>query len=107
MKSTTNRYNNSKALGIADIAYSYSEIFCSLYFVLDHILLLNRINAVKFSPTFVSKVDFWANMCWLHDTLGCLVGDIVEYLALSRELKRIRESLIKVDNKESTGKIFS
>lgn len=78
----------------------------SLYMLSDHILLLNKIGAYKFSKEFMGKVDVLSNLLWGVECVCNLIYDIVDYLRNITELKNINQSLGKIENRKSEGKFF-
>ena len=87
-----------------DILKSISDISNGLYFLLDHILLLNKLNFMKFDTSFIQKVDFYSNFAWGVECATNLVYDGVDYYKNSQTIKKCIGDLKKIDNSESEGK---
>lgn len=89
-----------------DIFRNISDISNALYFLLDHILLLNRMNFHKFDPKFINKVDFWSNFAWCIECITNLIYDLVDYYRNSLTINKYVEDIKKLDNADSKGKNF-
>ena len=87
-----------------DILKSLSDIANGIYFLLDHILLLNRLNFYKFDSSFVSKIDFYSNLAWGIECVFNIAYDVIDYINNKKLLHKNREDLRKIDNEESAGK---
>ena len=97
------RFNkNSASIDSIDVLKTLGDLFNSIYFILDHILLLNRINAVKIenSATLV-RLDWQANLFWGGECLTSFLAVLIDYLKNSRLLRESLSSLKKIDSKES------
>ena len=103
LRNTINRLKEMKGLEASPIIKSISDIANSLYFITDHILLLNRIGAYKFSPKFINQVDFHSNLFWGIECSTNLIYDIIDYYQNIVEVQAINQSLKKIENTESEG----
>jgi hypothetical protein len=92
-----------KGLAIGEIATTISELSNAIFHVLDHILLLNRIKACEFKPTFIKKLDYVCNWLWASENTNCLIGDICDWVNLRQEMKQTRSDLLRIENQESEG----
>ena len=97
------RFNkNSASIDSIDVLKTLGDIFNSIYFILDHILLLNRINAVKIeNSTTLVRIDWQANLFWGGECLTSFLAVLIDYLKNSRILRELLSSLKKIDSKES------
>jgi len=97
------RFNkNSASIDTINVLKTFGDLFNSIYFILDHILLLNRINAIKIenSATLV-RLDWQANLFWGGECLTSFLAVLIDYLKNSRLLRELLSSLKKIDSKES------
>lgn len=97
-----NRFKHPACAEYNDVIKSLSDLCNSIYFVLDHILLLNRVNAVKFEGKFIARVDWWSNVFWGGECLTNFVYDLVDYTKYARSLREFINSIKKIENKDST-----
>ena len=97
-----NRFNHPARADYSDVIKSLSDLCNSVYFVLDHILLLNRVNAVKFEGRFIARVDWWSNVFWGGECLTNFVYDLVDYTKNWRSLREFINWIKKIENKDST-----
>ena len=89
-----------------DIIKSLSDISNGIYFLLDHILLLNRLNFYKFDSAFISKIDFYSNLAWGVECVFNITYDVIDFINNRELLHKSRGDLRKIDNSESAGKIY-
>ena len=101
-RSIINRFKDPGSVECNDIIKSLSDLSNSVYFVLDHILLLNRINAVKFDTTMISKVDWWSNIFWGGECFTNFLYDMLDYIKNVRTVRKLIHSIKKIERKEST-----
>ena len=97
------RFNkNPASINSIDVLKTFGDLFNSIYFILDHILLLNRINAVKIenSATLV-RLDWQSNLFWGGECLTSFLASLIEYLKNSKLVRELLNSLKKIDSKES------
>ena len=76
----------------------------AVYMLYDHILLLNKIGAYKFSPVFMAHITIISDLLWGMECVCNIIYDIVDYLRNITELKNLNQSLKKIENKQSEGK---
>lgn len=103
-RTVINRLKELKRCEASPIFKLFADIANTLYMVSDHILLINRIGAYKYSPDFINKLDFISNVFWGIECCCNIIYDIVDYLNAIAELKALNQSLKKLDNNESEGK---
>lgn len=76
------KVNGLKLSVVFDCLSSLSE---SLYCLVDHIILINKINAYKFSDGVMSFVNFQENFLWLCETIFGIIADSYKYADLLKE----------------------
>ena len=81
-----------------------ADIALSFYFLLDHVLLLDKIKAYKFSQGTVSIVEYVSNFFWMIETLSTLTYQILEIYALNEEIIIGKIELKRIDS-QTEGKI--
>lgn len=106
LRNSINRLKEMKGLEASPIVKSISDLANSLYFITDHILLLNRIGAYKFSAKFINQIDVLSNLFWGIECVTNLIYDIIDYYQNIAELQAINQSLKKIENSESEGKRY-
>lgn len=108
-KNINDRFRNKSLseVGLIDMLKTNADLWNSLYFLLDHILLLGKLNAVKFDAQFLISVDFYSNLCWGVECLSTFICDVIEYFNLRREYKKTFEDSNKIENKESNGNLLN
>ena len=84
-----------------DVIKSLSDLSNAIYFLLDHILLINRMNVVKMDSNFVNRIDFYSNIAWGAECFFNLIYDLVDYYHIVINLKNFKSDLKKIENKES------
>jgi hypothetical protein len=87
-----------------DILKSLADISNALYFLLDHILLVNKLNLFKFDPTWIAKVDWYSNLAWGGECFFNIIYDLVDYRNNVLILETYKNNLNKIDNTKSNGK---
>jgi hypothetical protein len=95
--------SNPKGIVLSDIFTTISELSNAVYHLCDHVLLLNRIKAVEFKPTFIAKWDYFCNLLWCSENTNCLIADVIDYYNLIMGMKSTKIDLLKIENYESTG----
>jgi len=96
-----NRFKHPACAEYNDVIKSLSDLCNSIYFVLDHILLLNKVNAVKFESRFIARVDWWSNIFWGGECFTNFGYDLVDYTNNARTLREFINSIKKIENKET------
>lgn len=98
-----NRFNKDAAsIQFSDYLKSLSDLFNCFYFFLDHILLLNKINAIKIeSALTINKIDWYGNFFWGGECLTNFIYDMIDFLKNVRELRELINSLKKLEGVES------
>ncbi len=76
------KLNGLKLSVVFDCLSSLSE---SLYCLVDHIILINKINAYKFSDGVMKFVGFQENYLWLCETIFGIIADSYKYAYLLKE----------------------
>jgi hypothetical protein len=97
------RFNKDpKSIDFIDILKTSGDLFNSVYFVLDHILLLNKINAIKIeNGATLMSIDWHANLFWGGECFTSFLAVLIDYLKNSRILRELLSSLKKIESKES------
>jgi hypothetical protein len=101
MKAINDRIKGAKFLTPQIILKTLEQINLGIFFILDHILLLNKIGAMAFKPSFIKNVAWYSDFCWGGETVCCLLSDLVDYSAQKESLKALSNGLKKIENKES------
>jgi hypothetical protein len=86
-----------------DVIKSISDLSNSIYFILDHILLINRMNVLNLDKKFVSTVDFYSNAAWCVECLTNLIYDIVDYKKNEGTISKNLTHLNHIENNDSDG----
>ncbi len=86
-----------------DVIRSLSDTFNSLYLMLDHILLVSKLNVIKMEPSFISRVDFYCNIAWLGDCFFNLIYDFVDFNHIITSLRNFESDLKKIEHTDSKG----
>lgn len=89
-----------------DVIKSISDLSNSIYFVLDHILLINRLNVLNLNKNFVSTVDYYSNAAWAVECLTNLIYDIFDYKKNESTICKNITHLNHIENNDSDGKFF-
>ena len=105
MSVVLNHFKNLKGFDASLIFKMLANTGNSLYMLSDHILLINKVGGYKFSPEFIAKTDIISNLLWAVECISNLIYDIVDYLRNITELKNLNQSLKKIENKQSEGKL--
>ena len=82
-----------------------SDIGLSLYFLFDHVLLINKINAYKFSQSTLNLADFLATFSWLIDTFSTLFYQILEISAINQQISKAKLEIKNIDT-QTEGKLL-
>lgn len=93
----------SSAYQFNDNLKTIGDISLILYFLTDHILLINKMNAFKLNPKFISAVDYLSNLFWGMECGMNLIYDVVDYFKNAEDLKNNKGDLTKIKNNESNG----
>ena len=88
-----------------DVIKSVSDLSNSVYFVLDHILLVNRMNVFKFDPKFISTVDYYSNAAWGFECITNLLYDAIDYWNNIKKINCLLFSLNRIENTDSDGNL--
>jgi hypothetical protein len=88
-----------------DIIKILCDISNGLYFILDHILLVSKLNVFKFDPVWISKVDWYSNLAWGGECGTNILYDMIDFYHNKKLLESYKNSLDKIENQGSTGKI--
>jgi hypothetical protein len=98
-----NRFNKDPlSIEFNDYIKSLSDLFNCVYFCFDHILLLNKINAIKIeNSATVSKIDWYGNLFWGGECLSNFIYDIIDFRKLRKELADSIISLKKIQGVDS------
>lgn len=86
-----------------DILKSLADLSNATYFMLDHILLVSKLNVFKFEPKFIQKVEFLGNIAWGGECGLNVVYDCVDYYYISKEIGKNVRDLNKLENSASEG----
>jgi len=86
-----------------DVIKSISDLSNAIYFILDHILLVNRMNVFKLDPKFVSTVDFYSNAAWGLECITNLIYDIIDYKKYQKSLFKNISDIKSLQNSDSEG----
>jgi hypothetical protein len=97
------RFKGSNSVAFNDLIKCFSDLSNGIYFLLDHILLLNKINIIKLSPQMNAKIDWYSNFAWGGECVPNLLYDVIDYYNNSKEINIVNYSLDKIENKESAG----
>ena len=85
--------NKMKASIIFDCLSICSE---SLYCLVDHIILFNKIQAYKFSDKIMSFCGFHENFLWLLETIFGIIADYFKYQEiLKNEKENVDQTTVK------------
>ena len=86
-----------------DVIKSFSDISNFIFVILDHILLVNKLNVFKIESSVVSKVDFYCNLSWGSECVLNLISDNMDYYKNSGIISKCKADLKKIDNSDSAG----
>jgi len=71
------------------ILKNLSDVALSLYFLLDHVGLLNKVKAINVKPETIKAFDKLANLAWLTENFSSLTFQLID-------IYKIHENIIKV-----------
>jgi len=97
------RLKETKGCPFTKMLKNIADVALSLNFIFDHVVLINKINAYKFSPETVNKADFLSNFFWLIETLCTLTIQSLELMTLKDEI--IKTKIDLKGSSESNSKI--
>lgn len=89
-----------------DIIKSLCDISNSFYFLLDHILLVSKLNVFKFDPVWLNNIDWYSNLCWGSECVLNIFHDVIDFYKNKNLLAANINSLEKIENSNSSGKFI-
>lgn len=106
LRNALNRINTIKSFEWTPLLRTLSDFSLSAFFLLDNLILVNKIGAYKFSSLVMEKVELCCNLAWGIDCLVTIICDVLDYYNNIGELKAVNQCLKKIEMKDSEGKNF-
>ena len=109
MKNVIERLSTAKKINLNIVLKCLSDIANSIYFLLDHVLLLQRINAMSFSKATIDFCDKWSNLIWMMDIFIVIAHSSIDYMEVVSQRVQVKEDSSqeeKAKSKEIANKLF-
>ena len=85
MKGAFDRIKNAKKITLILIFRVISSISESLYFLTDHVLLLNKIKAIQdINPALLGFCNYYGDVLWLLETVTAMIADSLELIEINK-----------------------
>lgn len=97
-KSIYDKLNTTQKVKLSTILSCLSIASEAFYCLADHVLLLSKIQAWKFSPTVMRICEFNDNFLWLCETVFAIASDMSLYSEMEKEKTSLLE---KKSNQDS------
>jgi hypothetical protein len=97
------RLKETKGCPFTRMLKNIADVALSLNFIFDHVVMINKINAYKFSLETLNKADFLSNFFWLVETICTLTIQSLELIGLKDEIIKSRIELKGNSDRESTS----
>lgn len=94
------KIRDSKEFSFAVLFDCLSILSENLYCLVDHIILINKIGAYKFSKETMLIIDYWENLLWVYETLFAILADIFNFKNIKSELDSLH-TRVKSNNSDS------
>ena len=105
IRNIISRSNDKPSL--SNLLKTLSDITNSLYFITDHILLLNKIGAFKFNPNFIKSIGWCSDFFWALECGSNIIYDLLDIRDINNELYSIKKEYINLDSSDSASNKFN
>lgn len=103
-KAIFDKLNTGKYPKLATVFDCLSILSETIYCFVDHVILLNKIGAYKFSDPVMKFVGFHENFLWLLETIFGILGDLLNYNEMTIQEKK-EENPEALENLKYTNNI--